>query len=445
MKKSVLILAIVLVSPLILQSLPALAQDCSSKSGHYVASYNGDIDPGAADFLSSSVAGAEAACTAEFDLILTTNGGDGQSMETMIGAIEGYQQWGGTFVTVVAPQGAFAFSAGSYIAEASTKVYMVPGTTIGSATPIVSGIPTGEENSTLRKDINAFASYMETLTATHGRNETAAGLMVTEGASYKCQTANNCEARRLHVIDGVVNSTSVRDALSSLGVSPTTPIETPGVRSVLISVLSNPNVSSLLFLIGVFSILADIYHPTIVLSVVGAVMIAVALFGLRVFGASPLAILLMVIGGAFIFLEVKTQHGISAAMGVVIFVVGFLLVFQLPPASASNPSLPGVTFSGITNLTYALIGGLGVLIVVASLYLRSIRQGLSKWPRVNEPSQAIGKKGVMRTGLKAGGKGVALVGSEEWSVTASEDLRLGDSIKVKEVKGLELVVEKDPS
>ena len=72
----------------------------------------------------------------------------------------------------------------------------------------------------------------------------------------------------------------------------------------------------------------------------------VAFFGLGVFGASPLAVFLMVVGTAFIFLEVKTQHGISAVVGVVIFAVGFLLIFQLPPASASSPSLPPVLFSG---------------------------------------------------------------------------------------------------
>ncbi len=442
MKSFSLLLVVAILVVFAAQAAPVRAESCANKNGYYVASLNGDIDPGAADFMASSVSNAESLCAGHFVFVLTTNGGDGGSMESMIGSIASYQQWGGTFFTLVAPQGAFAFSAGSYIAESSDKVYMVPGTTIGSATPIVSGIPTGEENSTLRKDINAFQSYMESLTAAHGRNSTAAGMMVTNGVSYTCKLATQCDAARLHVIDRVINATSLGEALTFLSVPASTPVDTPGIRPTLISILSNPNVSSLLFLIGVFAILADIYHPTLVLSVVGAVVIAVALFGLGVFGASPLAILLMIIGAAFIFLEIKTQHGISATIGVIIFVVGFLLVFQFPPSSPSNQSLPAVNFSGIPSISYALITALGIGIVVASLYLRSIRQGLMRRPKVNDPSQTIGRVGKMETDLKPGGKGVALVGAEEWSVTSSEELKKGDSIKVKEVRGLELLVEK---
>ncbi len=437
MKSFRFILAVAILLAFAAQVVPARAQTCTSQSGWYVASLNQNIDPGSADFLSSAVSNAEAACAGHFVLVLQTNGGDGGSMESMVNSISSYQQWGGNFSTLVAPQGGFAFSAGSYIAEASTKIYMVPGTTIGSATPIVSGIPTGEENTTLRKDISAFTSYMQTLTLANGRNATATGLMVTLGRSYTFS-----QALQEHVVDQVLTSTSVSGALSELGVPASTPIDTPGIRSTLISILSDPNVSGLLFLVGVFAVLADIYHPTIVLSIVGVVIIALALFGLGLFGASPLAIFLMIVGAAFIFLEVKTQHGISAAIGVIIFVVGFLLVLEFPPGSASNPSLPGVTFSGISGLTYALIAALAVGIVVASLYLRSIREGLMNRPRVNDPATRVGKEGVMETDLTAGKKGVALVGAEQWSVISQQDLRKGDAVKVKEVRGLELVVEK---
>jgi membrane-bound serine protease (ClpP class) len=418
--------------------LPTQAKGCTTPTGYYVASLNGNIDPGASDFLSATVSNAESVCAAHILFVLTTNGGDGQSMESMIGSIAAFQQQpNSTFITVVAPQGSFAFSAGSYIAEASDKIYMEPGTTIGSATPIVSGIPTGEENSTLRKDISAFASYMETLTQAHGRNATAAGLMVTQGVSYPYDSA-----QRLHVVDQVVNSTTLAGALSFFGLPADTQVNTPGIRSSLISILSNPNVSSLLFLIGVFAILADIYHPTIVLSVAGVVVIALAFFGLGVFGASPLAVFLMVVGAAFIFLEVKTQHGISAVVGVVIFAVGFLLIFQLPPASASSPSLPPVLFSGIPDITYGLLVALGAAIVLASLYLRSIREGLKRRPKVNEPSNLVGKEGRMESDLRPGGKGVAMVASEEWTVTSAQELRRGDLITVKGVNGQTLAVER---
>jgi membrane-bound serine protease (ClpP class) len=435
-----LLLALVLALGVAAQMPPAHAQSCTSKTGFYVASLNADIDPGTADFMTTTVSNAEAQCAAHIVLILTTNGGDGASMESMIGSIASYQQWGGNFSTVVAPQGSYAFSAGSYIAEASTGIYMEPGTTIGSATPIVSGIPTGEENSTMTKDINAFASYMGTLTQSNGRNLTATELMVTHGVSYP-----DVLALKEHVINGIVNSTTVQGAFAYLGVPANTQINTPGIRSSLISVLSNPNVSGLLFLLGVFAVLADIYHPTIILSVVGVAIIAAALFGLGVFGASPLAVILMVVGAGFIFLEVKTAHGISATVGVAMFIIGFLLVFQFPAAASSAPApvqQQPATFSGATDITYGLIVALGAAIIVASIYLRSIRDALRRRPKVNEPTVLVGREGRMESDLKAGARGVALVASEEWSVTSSQDLQRGDAIRVKGVSGQTLTVEK---
>jgi membrane-bound serine protease (ClpP class) len=261
--------------------------------------------------------------------------------------------------------------------------------------------------------------------------------MVTKGVSYP-----DDKAAKYHVVDGLINSTTVSGALTWLNVPASTPVNTPDLRSSLISVLSNPNVSSLLFLIGVFAVLADIYHPTIVLTFAGVSVIVVALFGLGAFGASPLAVILMIIGAGFIFLEIKTAHGISATLGVVVFIVGFLLVFQLPPGSSSNPALPAVIFSGIPDITLGLLVALGAAIVIGSIYLRSIRDALRNRPKVNEPSVLIGKRGKMESDLELGGKGVAIVSSEEWTVTSREPLRKGDPITVIGVEGQTLAVER---
>jgi len=440
-----LVLAVALLLVFAAQLAPAHAQStsCATKGGFYVASLNADIDPGTADFMATTVSNAESVCATNIVFILVTNGGDGASMESMISSITSYQQWGGNFSTVVAPTGSYAFSAGSYIAESSNQIYMEPGTTIGSATPIVSGIPTGEENSTMTKDINAFSQYMMSLTQSNGRNFTATGLMVTGGVSYTSDVA-----LKYHVINGIINSSSVQGALIYLGVPANTPINAPGIGSSLISILSNPNVSSLLFLLGIFFVFADIFHPTIILSVVGVAVIAAALFGLGAFGASPLAVILMIIGVAFIFLEVKTAHGISATVGVVIFVVGFLLIFQFPPATSSAPSptnpIPQqpASFSGIPDITYALLVALGATIIIGSVYLRSIREALKKIPKVNDPAVLIGREGRMESDLTPGGKGVAMISSEEWTVTSSQNLQRGDPVIVKEVHGQTLAVEK---
>src|SRR5712691_5672415 len=178
----------------------ALPQKAHAQSNVYVASLDQNIDPGAEDFVVSSINDATSSGIHNFILILNTNGGSGANMENIISAISNYENTGNNnFTTLVAPSSAHAFSAGAYIAESSSSIVMVPGTVIGSATPIVSGIPLGQENSTFQKDLNAFTKYMQTLTGSHGRNSTATALMVTKGVSYDCQTINLCVALQQHV------------------------------------------------------------------------------------------------------------------------------------------------------------------------------------------------------------------------------------------------------
>ena len=93
MKLLRLVLASVLVLALASVVLPshAQSQSCANKGTYYVASLNADIDPGTADFMSNTVANAEAQCAGNIVFILVTNGGDGASMESMISSIADYQ------------------------------------------------------------------------------------------------------------------------------------------------------------------------------------------------------------------------------------------------------------------------------------------------------------------------------------------------------------------
>src|SRR6266571_8732025 len=229
----VLFLVFALVFLALQASLPAKAH---AQSNVYVASLNQDIDPGAEDFVISSINDATSSGIHSFILILNTNGGSGTNMENIISSISNYEGAGNKFYTLVSPASAHAFSAGAYIAEASNNITMIPGTLIGSATPIVSGIPTGEENTTLTKDINAFTAYMQALTGSHNRNATATALMVTRGVSYTCQTTSSCSARQQGVINQVLNANSTQQALTIMQAGDA-PIHYAGTRSVFLSII----------------------------------------------------------------------------------------------------------------------------------------------------------------------------------------------------------------
>jgi membrane-bound serine protease (ClpP class) len=421
----------------------SLPQKAHAQSNVYVASLDQNIDPGAQDFVVSSINDATSSGIHNFILIINTNGGAGVNMENIISAIATYEGVSGNrFTTLIAPGSAHAFSAGAYIAEASTNITMVPTTVIGSATPIVSGIPVGEENTTFAKDLSAFTQYMTSITPGY-RNATATGQMVTLGRSYSCQTYTSCYAKQQHVVDVVLNVSSTQDALTAMGAAGAT-IHTPGITSTFLSVISDPNLDSILFLAGTFAIIADLYHPTIIVTVVGAAAIALALLGLGVFGAPFVSIVLMLIGAAFIFLELKTHHGVSAIAGVIIFIVGFLLIFSLPsstPAPASAPSGSG-SFNAAGPLTYAILGILGAGGVLGSIYLYKVRESLMNLPLAQNPKAIIGKQGRLTTDLKAGEVATANIGSEDFSVTGSTDMPKGTLVRVKDVQGLRLIVEK---
>src|SRR2546425_274866 len=430
-----------LLAAVVLTVQASLPQEAHAASSVYVASLDQNIDPGAQDFVVSSINDATSSGIHNFILIINTNGGAGVNMENIISAIFTYENAGNHFTTLIAPGSAHAFSAGAYIAEASTNITMVPSTVIGSATPIVSGIPVGQENSTFTKDLNAFTEYMASITPGY-RNVTGTKVMVTGGISYSCQTYAFCYAKQQHVVDVALNVSSTQDALTAMGAGGV-PIHTPGVTSTFLSVISDPNLDGILFLAGTFAILADLYHPTLILSVVGGAAIALALLGLGVFGAPLVSIILMLIGAVFIFLELNTHHSVSAIAGVIIFIVGFLLIFSLPssaPAPAAAPSGSG-TFIQAGILTYTILGLLGAGGVFGSIYLYRVRETLMNQPPAQNPKAIIGKKGRLTSDLKAGELATANVGSEDFSVTGSTDLPKGTLVKVKGLEGLRLIVE----
>ncbi len=430
-----------LLAAVILTVQASLPQQAHAQSSVYVASLDQNIDPGAQDFVVSSINDATSSGAHNFILIINTNGGAGVNMENIISAIFTYENAGNRFTTLIAPGSAHAFSAGAYIAEASTNITMVPNTLIGSATPIVSGIPVGQENSTFTKDLNAFTQYMVSITPGY-RNATATAEMVTGGTSYSCRTYESCYAKQQLVVDVVLNVSSIQDALTAMGAGGA-PIHTPGITSTFLSIISDPNLDSILFLAGTFAILADLYHPTLIFTVVGGAAIALALLGLGVFGAPLVSIILMLIGAVFIFLELKTHHGISAIAGVIIFIVGFLLIFSLPssaPSPASAPSGSG-TFIQAGILTYTILGLLGAGGVFGSIYLYRVRETLMNQPPAQNPKAIIGKKGRLTSDLKAGEVATANIGSEDFTVTGQTDLPKGTLIKVKDLEGLKLIVE----
>ena len=152
----------------------------------------------------------------------------------------------------------------------------------------------------------------------------------------------------------------------------------------------------------------------------------------------------MFIGAAFIFLEVKTHHGVSAIGGVVIFIIGVLLVFQntaTPAPLGSGISVPRA-WSAPARSPTGYLRRSAVAIVIGSVYLYRLRRDLdSRKQGLFEMKRMIGKEGLLTSDVKANMTGTANIGSEDWTVSCTQDLAKGTRVKVKETDGYKLIVE----
>src|SRR3990172_8702396 len=195
-------------------------------------------------------------------------------------------------VVYVAPSGARAASAGTYLVYASHVAAMAPGTHLGAATPIPLGVPglpgspppskrsPGSEkpsdpdpaSAADRKSVNDAAAYLRTLAELRNRNADWAEKSVREAATL---TAD--EALKERVVDVVARD--VDDLLAqidgrTIGVpAGEVRLRTKGgslsvleatMRTKLLSVLADPNVAFVLLLIGIYGILFEFWTPGLV-------------------------------------------------------------------------------------------------------------------------------------------------------------------------------------
>ncbi len=349
-------------------------------------------------------------------------------------------------IMYVTPSGARAASAGTYMVYAAHVAAMSPGTNLGAATPISMtlpgmGEPKKDKDSTSsaaeRKSINDMVALLKSLAQLRGRNADFAEKAVRDAATFTAE-----EAKRENVVDIIASGLpdllaqadgkkvklKNADATVSTRGAASTVIQ-PDWRTQLLSVISDPNVAFILFMIGIYGIMFEFWHPgTFVPGVIGGVSIILALIALSALPVHYGALALLLLGIALMLGEAFTPGiGILGIGGLIAFVTGAIFLFEGPGFDIDVAlSIPVV--AGATLATAALIFG------VVSAAIQSRRR-----PAAAGAEQMIGTSAEVIDWQATTGR--VRAHGEIWAARATKVLQPNDTVKITGRDGLVLIVE----
>jgi len=388
----------------------------------------GVIDPIVAQYIDRTLTRAEREQVRLVVLSLDTPGGLDRSMRRITQRILNARV---PVVVYVAPEGARAASAGAFIAMAAPLAAMAPGTNIGAAHPVDLQGKTASDKIT-----NDAAAYLISLARLRNRPADWAEQAVRQSRSTPAE-----EAARLGVVEVV--AAYLPDLLARLE-GRTVTVEAQPRRLQLAGVpvrdwpmnggerflhaLTNPNVTYVLFLIGLYGLIYELAAPGAILpGVAGAIAILLALMGFEGLPISLTGMLLLALGAGLLVLELfVVSHGILAIGGLVSLILGSLIVFPV-----DSPSFRAATaiMAGMLATTAAFVGFILWVLV----------RGRRRNHAVSGVESLPGARGTVKA-LVPGGA-LVNVRSEDWLAEA-ETGRLvpGQTVEVVAVEGLKLKV-----
>ena len=448
--KAALVAAIGVVA-LICCLLPSSAEENGRLA--LVVSIDGAIGPASASYVKEALAKASERRAEVVLLRMNTPGGLNSSMREIIADVLASPI---PVVGYVAPSGAHAASAGTYILYATHIAAMAPGTNIGAATPVqiggpLPGLPSGtpdkdgKDKSDQPKDAmtakatNDAVAFIRSLAELRSRNADWAEKAVREAATLSANGALQAHAidlvardqaellrqldgRMVEVAEGKTQRLATRDAVVEA-------IE-PGWISRFLAVITDPNVAFILLMIGIYGLIFEFMSPGAVApGVVGAICLLIGLYALNLLPINYAGLALMLMGLVLLTVEAFNPTVVIGLGGIVAFVLGALMLFR--------GEAPGYHLSWwVIGITAAAFAGLALFV------LGSLR-------RVGKAPALVGAQAMQ--GLPAeildwnGNEGHVFTHGERWQARGAETFKPGETVEVADVIDLTLLIRRAPA
>ena len=397
-----------------------------------VVRIEGIISAHTSEFMISAIHQAQREGAEALVIELDTPGGLDISMREILKEMLGSPT---PIVVYVSPSGARAASAGVFITIAAHVAAMAPGTNIGAAHPVSMG---GEkmDKEMSKKVVNDAAAYLRSISEQRGRNAKWA-----EEAVRRSVSATEKEALNLRIIDLV--SPSLEDLLSKIdGRTVKTPKGTVtlhtkgmpvkrvemGFRDKVLKVISDPTIAYIFLILGFYGLFFELSNPGSILpGIVGGIFLILAFFAFQSLPVNYAGLLLILFAMILFLAEVKVMsHGLLTTGGIISMILGSLMLVDSPT--------PSLRISRTVILVAVLVTtGFFVFVVTKGLHIQM------KKPTTGREG-LVGEVGVVRSRIDL--EGQIAVRGEIWAAFCDEAVEAGEKVRVLEVVGLKVKVEK---
>jgi membrane-bound serine protease (ClpP class) len=409
---------------------PAEAQ--SSTAGSVTRLHlDGVVDPFMSDYLVNGIAEAADRGAAAVLIEIDTPGGLLSSTREITQAILNADL---PVIGYVAPSGARAASAGSFVLLSCDVAAMAPSTNVGAATPVGLDGAIGSD-----KAVNDAAASMRAIAEEHDRNADVAGSFVTDAVSISAE-----QALADDVIDVISPTTEVLlndidgDSVTLADGTDVT-LDTAGAAVVdrsmggfvgFLHTLLDPSLAFIFFWLGLALIVLELLVPGHIFSgTVGTAMLILAIVSFGVLPVQLIGIVLLVAAAVLMIVELTAPGvGLWGIAGTICLLLGGWFLYDRAGGISVSPAV--------------LIGTAVFVGVFFAIVLRKVL-AVRRMPSAQGVETVVGRSGVA-IGAGLSPDGIVRVSSEEWRATSADGSTIpgGAPVRVTKLDGLVLTVDR---